>query len=484
MSTKLDHPTIEDEHFVTLNRHIPNEEDYALAERHAPLIRFDVNEPFFPLAAGYTVFREEGKSPSFPRQITLIEGATAAIEYAVWWDWDMGHLYELEHIWVYVNDADEVVAVDASWHGGWNPMHAEEGKAPLRGGRAIVYSEPGKHAFAATLAPLLDRQKVNVANCGSGAGKGGVLVTDLFKGLIHSRNRENNRVVHAYLQRRSFEPSYTFSDLFDLRQAALVPWDALKTWIPTRVEWWCRVLDAAIPYGQRPVLAIAHRGASAYAQEGSPEAIRKAAELGSDMVEVDVRFTVDNVPVIAHDSDLQRVFGVPGNISEMTLEAVKAATPEGKAPVLTFAELVKLCREVRIGLYLDIKAINAEGMVAMTESLREYGMFNYAIFGSFRPDWVAEIKANIPDAQTSVLFSSVHVEPVSLALAVGADYVHPCWERFDIPQDYLTPEWLAAVRAQELGIVCWHEERPSVIAALKALGVDGICSDMPDLLVD
>lgn len=125
-----------------------------------------------------------------------------------------------------------------------------------------------------------------------------------------------------------------------------------------------------------------------------------------------------------------------------------------------------------------------EGMVTMTEALREHGMFKYAIFGSFRPDWVAEIKANIPHAQTSVLFSSVHVEPVSLALSVGADYVHPCWERFDRPQDYLTPEWLAAVRAQELGIICWHEERPSVIAALKALGVDGICSDMPDLLVD
>lgn len=482
--TQATRPMIEDEHFVTLNRYIPNEEDYALAERHAPILRFDVKEPFFPLAAGYTVFREDDKSPSFPRQITLKDRATAVIEYAIWWDWDIGHLYELEHVWVYINNADEVVAVDASWHGGWNAMQTEAGSPPLHDGRAIVYSEPGKHAFAATIGPMLERKKETVPNCGPGAGTGGVWITPLFEGVIHNRNRENNRIVRSYLQRRRFEPTYEFSNLFDVRAAALVPWDALNTWIPQRVDWWCRALETAIPYSQRHVLAIAHRGASAYAQESSPEAIRKAAEIGADMVEVDVRFTADNVPVIAHDSDLQRVFGVPGNISEMTIDAVKAATPAGKAPVQTFAELVKLCREVRIGLYLDIKAVNMEGMVTMTEALREHGMFKYAIFGSFRPDWVAEIKANIPDAQTSVLFSSAHVEPVSLALSVGADYVHPCWERFDCPQDYLTPEWLAAVRAQELGIICWHEERPSVIAALKALGVDGICSDMPDLLVD
>ena len=34
------------------------EDERALAARFAPLIRLDVNEPFRPLAAGYTIFRE------------------------------------------------------------------------------------------------------------------------------------------------------------------------------------------------------------------------------------------------------------------------------------------------------------------------------------------------------------------------------------------------------------------------------------------
>jgi glycerophosphoryl diester phosphodiesterase len=81
------------------------------------------------------------------------------------------------------------------------------------------------------------------------------------------------------------------------------------------------------------------------------------------------------------------------------------------------------------------------------------------------------------------LFSSVHVDPVALASAVKADYVHPCWERFESPSSLLTPEWIERVRDAGLGIVCWHEERPAEIAALNALGVDGICSDQPELLV-
>jgi putative hydrolase of the HAD superfamily len=42
---------------------------------------------------------------------------------------------------------------------------------------------------------------------------------------------------------------------------------------------------------------------------------------------------------------------------------------------------------------------------------------------------------------------------------------------------------MARVRAAGLGIVSWHEERPEVIAGLRARGVDAICTDRPELLV-
>lgn len=48
-----------------------DDEERALAAKYAPVIRFDAREPFLPLAAGYTIFRADADSPSFPRRIEL-----------------------------------------------------------------------------------------------------------------------------------------------------------------------------------------------------------------------------------------------------------------------------------------------------------------------------------------------------------------------------------------------------------------------------
>jgi len=105
------------------------------------------------------------------------------------------------------------------------------------------------------------------------------------------------------------------------------------------------------------------------------------------------------------------------------------------------------------------------------------------IVGSFRPDWLADLKQAAPEIQTSVLFSSPAIDACALASAAHADYVHPCWEWRDArPDELLTDDWVARVRAAGLGIICWHEERPAVIAGLRRRGVDGICSDRPELL--
>jgi glycerophosphoryl diester phosphodiesterase len=136
-----------------------------------------------------------------------------------------------------------------------------------------------------------------------------------------------------------------------------------------------------------------------------------------------------------------------------------------------------------MGLYLDIKHLNAAALAQVVEQLQREGLLDYAIAGSFRPDYAAEIKAHFPQLRTSILYGSTHIDAVALARAVHADYVHPCWENAaPQPHHLLTPSWLEVVRAAGLGVICWHEERPEEIAALKRLGVDGICSDMPERL--
>lgn len=466
------------ENFNLLERTISSQADYDVAMTHAPIIQFDAKEPFLPSAIGYTVFYETAESPSFPRTIEITRDTACVIEYAIWWDWDIQHLYELEHIWIYLDANNILINAEASWHGGFNRMVDDVGKIPTQDGRLILFSESGKHAFAPVKQWLRDREPITTLSCTTRSGVGGVLVTSLFDGVIKDRSPISNQLVHTYLERHAFEPTYDFAQKFALSDAVFVQWESLNAWIPKRVSWWVEELARTIPFSERRVLRIAHRGASAYAQENSPEALEKAAELGSDMVEVDLRITTDDMPVIAHDDSLKRVYGIDGNISELTLSELQE-----KAPIMTFEALANKCRSFGMGVYLDIKALSPKAAERMFEVVDRTGFIKGIIFASFRVDFVADLKAHRPDILTSILFGATHVQPVALAEAVNADFVHPCWEsRHPQPHKLLTEAWLSEVRKANLGIITWHEERPDEIAALKALGVNGICSDQPDLL--
>ncbi|MEO8607268.1 MAG: glycerophosphodiester phosphodiesterase [Chloroflexota bacterium] len=231
------------------------------------------------------------------------------------------------------------------------------------------------------------------------------------------------------------------------------------------------------------VLRIAHRGASAYAQENSAESFEKASAMGADMVEIDIRLTADGLPVVSHDESLTRLFGLSTNIADLTFAQLQAAIPTGRAPILTFEAVAAVCADLKLGLYLDIKEFNPASGEMVFAALDHFSLTEHSIAGSFRPDFAANIKAAHPRLRTSILYGSTHIDPVLLAQAIGADYVHPCWENTTPePHRLLTPEWMEKVRAANLGIVCWHEERPSEITALDALGVDAICSDTPDIL--
>lgn len=69
---------------------------------------------------------------------------------------------------------------------------------------------------------------------------------------------------------------------------------------------------------------IAHRGGDARFPENTLEAVRDSFAAGADLVEVDVRFTRDEVPVVSHDPDLRRLFGVDRAVAETTVKEFRA----------------------------------------------------------------------------------------------------------------------------------------------------------------
>jgi glycerophosphoryl diester phosphodiesterase len=63
---------------------------------------------------------------------------------------------------------------------------------------------------------------------------------------------------------------------------------------------------------------IGHRGAALHAPENTLAAIDKAIALGFDYVELDVRYTSDDVPVLLHDSAVDRTTNGSGQIFNMS----------------------------------------------------------------------------------------------------------------------------------------------------------------------
>jgi glycerophosphoryl diester phosphodiesterase len=116
-------------------------------------------------------------------------------------------------------------------------------------------------------------------------------------------------------------------------------------------------------------LIIAHRGAHGPdAPENTLDAFARADAAGVWGLELDVRFTADHEPVVSHDRSLLRVFGVPSEISEVTLSALQRAAPA----VPRLADVIALYGHRR-HLMIEIKADglpNPQAQAALAKTLR------------------------------------------------------------------------------------------------------------------
>lgn len=215
-------------------------------------------------------------------------------------------------------------------------------------------------------------------------------------------------------------------------------------------------------------LSIAHRGASAYAPANTLAAFRKAAELGADMWEVDIRATADGVPVVHHDATLADGSEIGG----MTRYALRERMPD--CPCLS--EVVALARDLGAGIYADIKDRAA---ALPTLALLQEAAISPVILGAFGREVVEDLKrarSTYPVAGLVPLGADPHEH------AADADIIHLCWERLPAPQDTLTPEFFGRAFRDGKEVVLWHEEDPVRMAAIRTKPVTGICSDMPELV--
>ena len=71
------------------------------------------------------------------------------------------------------------------------------------------------------------------------------------------------------------------------------------------------------------VLVIAHRGASGYAPENTLASVKKALEMGADLIEIDVHLSKDGEVVVIHDHTLERTTDGQGAVLDYTMAELK-----------------------------------------------------------------------------------------------------------------------------------------------------------------
>jgi glycerophosphoryl diester phosphodiesterase len=227
---------------------------------------------------------------------------------------------------------------------------------------------------------------------------------------------------------------------------------------------------------------IAHRGASAYEPENTLRAFERAIQMGATMLELDIHLSMDVKPVVIHDAMVSKTTNGKGHISDMSLKQIKELNAGKGEQVPTLTEVIDLARD-RAKLYIELKGQGTP--VPVVDALHSMAFVDQVIVSSFYPWLIQKIKFLNPKIRTSMLIRREEQDAdfVEWALAVAADYVHPCWENeIPTPHKLLTLDLISNIRIHGLGLITWHEERPSELQKLVKLGPDGICTNKPDVL--
>lgn len=215
-----------------------------------------------------------------------------------------------------------------------------------------------------------------------------------------------------------------------------------------------------------------HRGASIVEPENTLAAFRVALDMGVDGLEFDVQTSRDCVPVVLHDRALHRTTTGIGNVDECDLRELGAFGAGAGERIPTLDEVLDLVGG-RIHLDLEIKqgGIEAETVAV----LRRHPVARWSV-SSF--DWDILARWRTLDAATDLWPLAVDVSPALLDLAarIGASAVA-------LHASATSRASVSALKQAGLDVVVWTVNGIDEARRLQDLGVAGLCTDAPDLII-
>lgn len=245
---------------------------------------------------------------------------------------------------------------------------------------------------------------------------------------------------------------------------------------------------------------VAHRGGSLLAPENTLVAFDRAAALGADAIETDVRLTADGVVVVFHDEETGRLTGAEGTIEARTLEEVArldaafSFSPDGGATfplrgrgvsVPTLAEALR--RLPRMRFNVDAKSEDPALAEGLARVLRESGAEARVCVGSFHDAQAERLGALLPGVCRFLPQGAATCHVLVAKSRQECDACPPGYDLADLPHrmgelTVVDAAVVAHFHARGIPVHVWTVDDEAEMRELLALGVDGIVTDRPDVL--
>lgn len=231
----------------------------------------------------------------------------------------------------------------------------------------------------------------------------------------------------------------------------------------------------------------AHRGNSSGYPENTMISFRSAVELGADGIETDIHLTKDGVLVITHDEEISRVSDGTGMVKNLTYDELlkfdfglwKDEKFKGeKIPKLT--DLLDLLEGTDMMLNIEIKMgfVLYPGIEEkVLETIRTRNFLDRVIFSSFNHYSLAKLKSLEPTAVVAPLYEEGIFEPYNYARTFGADYIHPHYKSVE-------QSIIEECHKKGISVNLWTVNHKDVAVHLESIGVDGIITDDPEMIIN
>jgi glycerophosphoryl diester phosphodiesterase len=236
----------------------------------------------------------------------------------------------------------------------------------------------------------------------------------------------------------------------------------------------------------KPFQIVAHRGVPTEAPENTIESFQRAVELGADAVELDVRLTSDQIPVVYHYFYLQENTSASGAIFDFTFEQLRnvkvfckndPTVKEGH--ISTFPEILELLGG-KIGLEIEIKGPEPEAPIIIGNVLNNFkSLWDTLEITSYEPALLLAIQKICPGLTVDLLFprteswmrldvvqyQSIHHARLAHARAV---HLHPT---------QLTETIVTALHHQGIDIHAWDVNDQQSLMKVTKFGIPRLCTD-------